>query len=179
MSPVLETLDDYRNVPTYPNYTLSSPLPEQLQLPTRDGLQLNKSRMMYPLLLETGTWSHLSDNSTAADLSGHLSWSMCAIERAINQTIDLTGFNRGETSGSRPVQTNRTSASVIQRPLGWRWKWIVEGLSANGMNYTAWVVEDGGLFGRGTLYGPIYLSTKEGESLNIEVYGIAIDDLTL
>jgi len=178
MSPVLETFDSHRNVPTYPNYTLTSPLPERLSLPTRDGLPLNESRMMYPLLLETGAWSSYSDNSTAADLSGHLSWSMCAIKRAINQTADLTGFNSREVSGSRPLQTSQTSASLVQRRLGWRWKWIVEGLAANAMNYTVWIVEDGGAFDRGILYGPIYMSTKEGESKHTTVCGIVPDNHT-
>ena len=178
MSSVLEKLDDHRTAPTYPNYTLSSPLPEQIRLPTRDGHQLDKSRMMYPLLLETDTWSRFSYDSNSADLPSRLSWSMCAIKRAINQTTDLTGFNSEEPSGTRPVQTNQTSASLVQRPLGWRWKWIVEGLLANGTNYTAWVVEDGGVLGRGTLYGPIYMSTKEGELPNTVVVGLAVDDPT-
>lgn len=93
---------------------------------------------------------------------------MCAIHRKINETSDITGFlnvlgNRPRQDSDFALNTDRAEASFVQRPAGWRWDWVIQGLSSDETNYTAWVMEPGDT-NRGTIFGPINLVTKEGRS---------------
>jgi hypothetical protein len=161
MSPLLANLVDHRSTPMYPNYTLSSPRPQPVDMPMHGSIPLNESRRMYPLLVETASWINNNERSEYGVQNG-LESSLCAIRRFINRTTDLTGYGAKFPMDSGDPDNTKTSTSMYQHAQGWRWSWIVNRLIPEGTNYTAWVVEDDSNFGRGTLYGPIFMLTKEG-----------------
>ena len=167
MSATLKSLDDYRTVPTYPNYTLSSPYPEKLDVPYILGKPIYQARPMYPIVLDTTAWSTTRGPATNGVAGGGLDASMCAIHRKLNETADLTGFagilDDSSRTDSFETSTNRATASFLQRPSGWLWDWLVQDLQPDGTNYTAWIVEPGDSPNRGALSGPISFVTKEGE----------------
>jgi hypothetical protein len=178
-SPVLESLVDHQVIPTYPNYTLSSPAPARLDIPSSPaGIPLTVQRQMFPVILPTTVWARSGSTSQTGPINGShsLHSSMCAITRSINQTADLTGFasllynasSLNLSAASTPGGTDLTDTILVQRPEGWRWDWLTRDLQPNGINYTVYAIEprstvDDRLHAvRGILHGPIHMITKEG-----------------
>ncbi len=121
--------------PTYPNYTLASPYPLQGGQP---HLGVPQTIAFVP--------------TASSPILLQLSNSMCAMLRA----VDATKSNKDGEGTTLSLET------VVQRLDGWRRSWMTSGLQS-GENYTAWVTEVGGGNGRGSMWGPIMLATKQSE----------------
>ena len=125
--------------PTYPNYTLpgadlSPPAPPP------QAMQPNASLILAPM-------AQVQQQGGLA-----LDKSACAVRNAVG-SVNGTWTGKNGTGG-----VNASTELVLRDVDGWRWQWLVEGLTAN-TNYTAWVVQDGG-----ALAGPIYAFTKSRAS---------------
>lgn len=172
---------DLLPIPAYPNYTLPSPLPNKIQDPELNGTSLSSRYPMFPLIVETSKWADMGGILDANTSWGGLASSMCAIHRAINSTGDLSGFGPLLNSSSYNVTKQlagqgglgaNTASTFVQRSEGWRWDWITSNLEPDQVNYTVWAVlpRDDFFLGspaqsitptRGTLFGPMYMTTKE------------------
>lgn len=118
--------------PTYPNYTLASAFDESVPAPA--GLP-----SMRIILVPT------SESPATLGL-GH---SLASALTAENNTGTL-------------ANATTTNTTFLRHTEGWRWAYLTGGLEPL-TNYTAWTVENDDETGtRGTVSGPILLSTKAG-----------------
>lgn len=116
------------NPPTYPNYTLA---PANLTLPTADpSLAAGLSLFVAP---------------TSSLGQGSLPLTGCAMQQS-----NISG---GVTLDSKSDEHN---GLWLKDDEGWRFQWLVSGLSAQ-TNYTAYVIQGGT-----KLSGPINFVTKSG-----------------
>jgi hypothetical protein len=146
LSPIIAKLN--LKQPTYPDYRISSPYPLNDSLPTN----VTSMRVIVIPTTESPDAEHES--------TGSLGNSQCAVLRAEQRTGSIA---------RNTEEIERTEGTLQQRPEGWRWAFLTGGLEPL-VNYTAWVVEETGGH-RGTMWQPVMMRTKEGESYGFSVGG--------